>query len=422
MNLINKTIEKLEAVFQELIKECIIDNYVITVQLYIALQIKLLAENDDEKIILLIFEKDSSLLEYREMIDIAILEKKDCDEDDLRLIFETDNKNFNHKNFKIRRSYNDLIDLPETVETPCPVVTFYSYKGGVGRTTLLYCMALYLANRGKQVVVIDCDFEAPGFTNYFGYRFGSETQIKNGLVEYVLDRQFLAPKGENYIQETLISQIPSSYSYKVGSEYTRGDIRLIKSGNYETNNIISYLESLARFDVSNVENFKQFLCDLEKAFGLTQDNSVILIDSRTGFTDTFSTLYVLSQLVIGVFGTNAQNITGLEFLVDSFLKNKKKGIEKEILFIKSFAGNDNNPDALYDNIKDYIKKEYNVETEANFLLSDNPHQSRFFNFKKHDELAKIGEESTTKEVEIKIAKETIIDDIYILNRKLFDKT
>lgn len=40
-------------------------------------------------------------------------------------------------------------------------IAFYSYKGGVGRTTALTHVAWILASRGKKVVVVDLDFEAP---------------------------------------------------------------------------------------------------------------------------------------------------------------------------------------------------------------------------------------------------------------------
>jgi MinD-like ATPase involved in chromosome partitioning or flagellar assembly len=42
------------------------------------------------------------------------------------------------------------------------IVTFYSFKGGVGRTTALAACAWQLARAGKRVAIIDLDLEAPG--------------------------------------------------------------------------------------------------------------------------------------------------------------------------------------------------------------------------------------------------------------------
>lgn len=41
-------------------------------------------------------------------------------------------------------------------------ITFYSYKGGVGRSLALVNIATRLAEFGKKVCVLDFDLEAPG--------------------------------------------------------------------------------------------------------------------------------------------------------------------------------------------------------------------------------------------------------------------
>jgi len=47
------------------------------------------------------------------------------------------------------------------------IVTFYSYKGGVGRTMALVNTAHILARDGWRVVMVDFDLEAPGMTHFF---------------------------------------------------------------------------------------------------------------------------------------------------------------------------------------------------------------------------------------------------------------
>src|SRR5262245_23808767 len=48
------------------------------------------------------------------------------------------------------------------------VITFYSYKGGVGRSMALANVAVLLARRARlRVLVVDWDLEAPGIEKYF---------------------------------------------------------------------------------------------------------------------------------------------------------------------------------------------------------------------------------------------------------------
>ena len=46
------------------------------------------------------------------------------------------------------------------------ITTFYSFKGGVGRTMALVNVAVTLALRGRRVLVVDFDVEAPGLDTF----------------------------------------------------------------------------------------------------------------------------------------------------------------------------------------------------------------------------------------------------------------
>ena len=62
------------------------------------------------------------------------------------------------------------------------VITFYSYKGGVGRTMSLVNVASELSKRGRKVLVIDFDLEAPGIPSF---REFSVSESRIGIVDYV---------------------------------------------------------------------------------------------------------------------------------------------------------------------------------------------------------------------------------------------
>ena len=61
------------------------------------------------------------------------------------------------------------------------VVTFYSFKGGVGRSLALCDVAVFLARWGYEVLCVDFDLEAPGLDKYFAPWLNSE--IKPGMLD-----------------------------------------------------------------------------------------------------------------------------------------------------------------------------------------------------------------------------------------------
>ena len=64
------------------------------------------------------------------------------------------------------------------------VITFYSFKGGVGRTMALANVAFRLADvHALDVVAVDWDLEAPGLHTFFGV--SSETaSASRGVLDY----------------------------------------------------------------------------------------------------------------------------------------------------------------------------------------------------------------------------------------------
>ena len=74
-------------------------------------------------------------------------------------------------------------------------VTFYSYKGGVGRTLALANIALRLSEFGKKVCILDFDLEAPGVH----YKFPKvDLHNRKGLVDYIYEYVQTKERPENY--------------------------------------------------------------------------------------------------------------------------------------------------------------------------------------------------------------------------------
>lgn len=288
---------------------------------------------------------------------------------------EEEDKNFFQENkidLGLRRRLTNLIE-PNNQEVikPCPVVTFYSYKGGTGRTTSLAFFASWLAtNHGKKVVIIDCDFEAPGLTNYFDI-----SEDRKGVLEYLLDVEYAKLKNETL-------DIIKDYSYKVRHEYVgKGDIFIVPAGNLSSEFVgntsrtyrADYLEALARLDITSthhiIQQFQDFFEDLKNQLELNYENSVILIDSRTGFNDTFATLATLSDIIVGFFGINKQSQVGLSQFLDSF-GTIDNTTDKQILLVNSISEDSRHEKAFKKFVNEYVSANESKFTEENLGKRD----------------------------------------------------
>jgi CO dehydrogenase nickel-insertion accessory protein CooC1 len=68
------------------------------------------------------------------------------------------------------------------------VITFYSYKGGTGRTMALANVAWIIASSGKHVLVVDWDLESPGLHRFFEpFLEESKVSATPGVIELIND-------------------------------------------------------------------------------------------------------------------------------------------------------------------------------------------------------------------------------------------
>ena len=236
--------------------------------------------------------------------------------------------------------YSNAMSRTKEKEWKVPIVTFYSYKGGMGRTTSLIAFALYLAAKGKRVAVVDCDLEAPGYLNFFDLSNQVELREgrRNGVVEYLSDYTFVEGE-DNYLNISKYVVIPAKDSQGgVGADYFQ-NIYIVPGGNLnepimrvdakdpdyldELNRLKEsrkdYLEGISRLNLSNVTNMKQGFASLFSKLYRDYEVDVILLDSRTGLNDIFGVLALnMSDYVIGFFGFSDQTIPGVRQLMQAY--------------------------------------------------------------------------------------------------------
>jgi tetratricopeptide (TPR) repeat protein len=79
--------------------------------------------------------------------------------------------------------------MPDEGESPSrcmgQIVTFYSFKGGTGRTMALANVAWILAANGKRVLIADWDLESPGLHRFFQPFMDARANDRAGIVDLV---------------------------------------------------------------------------------------------------------------------------------------------------------------------------------------------------------------------------------------------
>jgi Mrp family chromosome partitioning ATPase len=64
--------------------------------------------------------------------------------------------------------------------------TFYSYKGGTGRSMVVANVAWLLASSGARVLLVDWDLEAPGLHRYLHpFLVDPELSATDGIIDFV---------------------------------------------------------------------------------------------------------------------------------------------------------------------------------------------------------------------------------------------
>lgn len=179
------------------------------------------------------------------------------------------------------------------------VITFYSYKGGVGRSMAVANIAVLLAKKQKKVLVIDWDLEAPGLHKFF-----SKTQVK-----------LSGNERKNYgVVDLLCSYGDNSFDLRwqdciIKAQFGNSSLDILSAGKQDE----SYQGKVQNLNWEHL--FKvgigNFLNSLRSEWTASYD--YIIVDSRTGISDIGDICTViLPDIIVLLFVSNFQNIDGIE--------------------------------------------------------------------------------------------------------------
>jgi len=337
------------------------------------------------------------------------------------------------------------------------IFTFYSFKGGVGRTMALANVAELLYQRGLTVLMVDFDLEAPGLERFFDISnqdeepkvLNSPHEVieKRGVIDLLLSYKqsysFHLPnqESENTSQGSKEDKIPftfkpiNNFIVPIYAENDKGGkLYIIPSGCRAEGKFSEYVSKVHSFDWNDFYdhyNGKQFF----EWFGKEVVNfaDVVLIDSRTGVTEMGGVCtYQLADVVVMFVAPNGQNIDGSLKMAQS-LSNPdliEKGRNKRKLSLVTVPSRvDNNEKQLLDDFQEefdekfrkYIPDKMTMRLESlqksAFLYLKIPYVP-FYSFK---EKVAVRDADKASASDLSEAYENLVSTLAILSHKLYKK-
>lgn len=199
-----------------------------------------------------------------------------------------------------RLAGDDWLSAPQPPASSPPRFAFYGLKGGVGRSTALAVAAADLASRGKNVLVIDLDLEAPGLGSIllrddrlpeFGVLdyLASETcgvDTAAMLQDLVGGSPFTTGAGVVDVVPvvgTSTLERPSGFFSKLARAYTPGALR----GRYQEKDFSAKIEGL----ISDLTALRRY--------------DAVLIDVRAGLHETSAASLLSLGAFVFMFGVSS---------------------------------------------------------------------------------------------------------------------
>ena len=224
------------------------------------------------------------------------------------------------------------------------IVTFYSFKGGTGRTMALANVAWILAANGKRVLVADWDLESPGLHRFFQPFMEPEVSRQPGIVDFIRGYEWAIDEigspgrrdGDEKSQPTerekalwliddfvrTVSQLTIPVNWRFPDD---GVIHFLSPGQQD-NGVYKNALSALDWDTLYERLYGGEFLDALRAY-LKETYDYVLIDSRTGLSDIadICTLH-LPDMVVDCFTLSTQGIEGAAKVATQIGQSTKRGI------------------------------------------------------------------------------------------------
>ncbi|WP_127503368.1 FxSxx-COOH system tetratricopeptide repeat protein [Actinoplanes solisilvae] len=192
------------------------------------------------------------------------------------------------------------------------VVTFYSFKGGAGRTMALANVAWILAANGKRVLVADWDLESPGLHRFFEPFLGVEkAEATAGIIDMIRSYEYEStrpfPREDGWYKA--FAQVNAfAFTLDWGHFPPGGRLSLLSAGR-QNREYSALLNAINWDDFYHEHNGGAFIDAL--AADMRANYDYALLDSRSGLSDVADICSVqLPDVLVDCFALNAQSIDG----------------------------------------------------------------------------------------------------------------
>ncbi|MFC7567835.1 KGGVGR-motif variant AAA ATPase [Actinomadura namibiensis] len=192
------------------------------------------------------------------------------------------------------------------------IVTFYSYKGGTGRTTALANVAWIMAMSGRKVLAVDWDLESPGLHKFF-HPFLDEGVMgaTPGVIELLSDYAWAATRRHENAERDWHLEYAKILKHAVSLNWnfeSGGTLDFVSAGrqNRDYSSLITSMDWDNFYErLGGGQFFDALRADMRRHY------DYVLIDSRTGLSDIADICTVhFPDVLVDCFTLSDQSIDG----------------------------------------------------------------------------------------------------------------
>lgn len=246
------------------------------------------------------------------------------------------------------------------------IITFYSFRGGVGRSMAMLNAGYLLARSGRRVLLVDFDLEAPGLTRLIDRQDILKPKPKPTTPKGVVDilHGYLFAKEKSILRAKNPYRSLDSYLVQLDIPQPKapsgqpGTLHLMPAGrkrNYEKQLGELYMSSRQFKDIRKrfATRFREFLLKSGRF-------DYIFVDARTGFSDEgyIAAKFLCDHLVV-LSGLNDQNIKGTADFLNKVAawKDEGAGPQKLVLVASPVCEYEDDPkEKRYQNARETLKE------------------------------------------------------------------